>query len=110
MAPDFDSLSILMTNAAKAFEMLVAWSNMYLMRFGLDATTIIARGPTLVLIGLALAAIRYASSRMFSAGGERQAFAYYGLNTGRAKARLVYVVSDRHYRERLAGAGRTERY
>ncbi len=100
MQMDSDSLSILLTNAVRAFEMLVAWSNVHLMKFGLDTTTIITRGPTLVLMGLAVAAMRYASSRMFSSANEHETLGHDLFDGGRASVQPVYVLSSQRNRER----------
>lgn len=64
MQLDLDSLSVLSSNVVTSSETLVAWLNIRLMDFGLDAATILARGPSLVLMGLAFSAVRYSLRRI----------------------------------------------
>ncbi len=63
MQLDFDSLAIVLPNAITTLEALVTWMNVRLMNVGLDMTTILVRGPSLVLMGLAFSAVRYSVRR-----------------------------------------------
>jgi ABC-type Fe3+-siderophore transport system permease subunit len=100
MQVDVDSLSVVLSNLFRTAEMLVAWSNVQLIRFGLDPTTIITRGPSLVLMGLAFSAVLHSLVRVRSFAGERMSLWYDGKIGGTNKRQLVYVASAHGNRER----------
>ncbi len=64
MQLDFHSVSVALSNGVAASETLVAWLNIRLMNWGLDSTTILVRGPSLVAMGLAFSAVRYSLRRI----------------------------------------------
>ncbi len=100
MQVDVDSLSAVLSNLFRTAEMLVTWSNVHLMRFGLDPTTIVMRGPSLVLMGLAFSAARYSLVRVRYLAGERMSPQYDHKVGGTYKRQLVYAASGHGNRER----------
>jgi hypothetical protein len=101
MQLDFDSLLVVSSNITTASQTFAAWLNVRLMTFGLDSTTIVMRGPSLVLMGLAFSAVRYSLRRICCYGGERakliwaqqpQSGSVYGKQ-------LVYVMSSHGNRQ-----------
>ncbi len=64
MQLDFDSLLVVLSNVMMGSETFVAGLDVRLMRLGLDSTTILMRGPSLVLMGLAFWAVRYSVRRI----------------------------------------------
>ncbi len=101
MQLDFDSVSIVLSNGITASETLVAWLNIRLMHFGLDSTTILVRGPSLVLMGLAFSAVRYSLRRIRCFGAERARFLWAQPPESRRiyRKQLVYVMSGYSNRE-----------
>lgn len=101
MQLDFDSLPVVLSNIITASETLVAWLNVRLMNFGLDSTTILARGPSLILMGLAFSAVRYSLHRIRCYGIERARLAWVQRpeSSGAYRKRLVYVMSGQGNRE-----------
>jgi hypothetical protein len=97
MQLDFDSLSVVSSNVITTLQTLAAWFNVRLMSFGLDSTTIVMRGPSLVLMGLAFSAVRYSLCRMSRFGAERAKLFFIGQSaSGRVYGKqLAYVMSSR---------------